>query len=882
MATVSRGTRGRSANRRDDSVSLGFAALALALGMAAQCLVQQPHEPASLLRQVPGWLLFLVGGWLLTRRSRSVLRLDRPGSLPFAVEASLLALVLACALFLRLHDLRAFPPGGFRDEGENGNVAVEIMNGRTVDGTDQLYPAYIEQNTQNAAAYFYPVALSFKLFGISITSERYVSVFFGVLSVAAFWALGRCLFGPVLGLFLAACLAAMRWHINFSRIGFLGIMTVFLSLPMLLWLHRGLEAPAAPRARGRGGNVLVAVALALAVARGLLGFYMPPGAAETGLGLLLGLPMLYCAARGFNDVRSRWLMLSALALAMAMYSYIAARLFILLIAFIIGHHLLTRQRPLKARSWLGLAAATALLALGGAVLVFSSAVSASNAAWDSSAARWVGLGIAALGGLALLGFWWAQRDLFKGWVRPLSLALGVGLVVAGPLYSYTLKHHVEVAARSYKVSIFNDHDADQRPWGARLLGNLGPTLGMVNVRGDGNPRHNLPGTTMVDSLWAALFGLGLAWALLNLRDPRAWMALILWQVSLVAGYASMEAPQAYRCISAIPAVLLFIGLALERVLEPLKRRMEDDGELAVGLALALVLALGGGWEMHTYFAVQAHDPSVWSEFSTSEYEMGRDLKALNSGGLRTFGLVRPDWADSYTFRFMTYPEHNYEYFDISKDLPLRRPQSVQGGDFLYILGEDSLPLADILRGFYPHGVYTEVRHPMTNDLLYWTYWVGAADAARAGEISSGLSGTYFHDQPSDPEHPEVGPHWVATEKEFTRVDPFIFFTWPVTPVRGYFSAEWTGFLKAPRSGDYGFLIDCHSYAELDIDGQKVVERPFLPDSVDRVQGRIHLSAGRHRVRLRYYDARHYAHLNLWWTPPGGGLEVVPSGVLSKQ
>jgi hypothetical protein len=861
---------------------LGLFACALLLGGLAQWMAWQADTDITLAHQLPAWLLFITGGFLLVRASRRAGPRPAPESLPFALEAGLLALILAVAIVLRLYNLGAYPAGGFRDEGENGNVGIQLLHGEVVDGTDQQYPAYIEHNTQNAAGYFYPVAVSFQLFGISINSVRYVSVFFGILSVLAFWALARWLFGPLMGLFLAACLAAMRWHVNFSRIGFLGIMAVFLSLPMLLWLYRGLNAPAPPRS-SRHNSALFSLALALALARGLLQYRLHPGLADTCLGIALGLPLLYYAAVSFKDERSRWLMLSAVALALAMYSYIAARLFVLLVALIVGHHLLTQQRRLKARVWLSFWACLAVALVGAAVLVLSSAASASNAAWSGSIAKDFGVGIIVLAGLGLVRFAVLQRELLKGWAQPLGLALGVGLVVAGPLYAYSVRNRTQVAARSYRVSIFNDQEDNGRPWGLRLLLNIPPTLGMMNVRGDANPRHNLPNEPMTDPLWGALFALGVFYALLNLRDPRAWLAMVLWQISLIAGYYSMEAPQAYRCICAIPAVLLFVGLALEPGLEPLRRMLRVKRQATAALLLLLpVLLIGGAMEVHTYFTAQRMHPGVWAGFSTGEYMMGEDLKALNSNGLRTRGLVQAAWADSYTFRFMTYPERNYEFFDPSTDVPLRPPESTQGGDFLYILGDDYLPLLGTLRSFYPHGIYREVRHPYNNELLYWTYWVSAADAARAGTLTSGMNATYYQDYPADMAHPEATQHWLPEHKVFQRVDPFILFNWTVTPVPGFFSAEWTGSLKVPRSGMYGFTLVCHSYGILEIDGKKAVERPYMPEIADSDQGRIHLSAGRHRIRLRYYEARHYSHLELWWTPPNGSLEVVPSAALSKQ
>lgn len=856
------------ASRRDSASPLTLFFSALAFSAPAVWLVHQEKPTAG--RQILGWLFFLIGGWLLLRAWR-VREDNGPERMPRAMEASALLLIVLFSAWVRLDGLQKYPFGGFRDEGENGNVAIQIMKGENVDGTGQRFPAYIEHNTQNAAGYFYPIAASFKLFGVSITSVRYVSVFFGVLSVLAFWALSRSFFGPSLALFLAGALASLRWHVNFSRIGFLGIMTVFLSLPMLALLIKGLREPAGPQTK-RFRNGLFGLAVFLAVARGFLHFFgLKPGPLEVGLGLAMGVPILIYAFKAWGDPRSRILMLSATALGLAMYSYMAARLFVIVVLLVVAHHLLTQQKPISRRAAFAFFGSIALALLGLLIVITGSAQAV-------PALKTVGKGVIGLGLLAHGAFWVAQRRLFEGWVKPLGLALGVGLVVAGPLYAYSLKNQKEVAARSYRVSIYNDEESDKRPWGVKLLHNFGPTMGMVNVWGDGNPRHNLPGERMANPAWGALFAIGVFFALFRWRDPRAFLALALWQVALISGYLSIEAPQAYRCITAIPAVLLFMGLALERGVSALRARLGEDAPYGVALLLLPLLLGGAFYELNTYFKRQPRHPGVWAEFSAGEFMMGQDLKALNKDGKRTRGLVRPDWADSYTFRFMTYPERNYEYFEVARHVPIRSASGDE--DYLYILSASYQPLAGALKSFYPGGTYTERRHAITNEILYWTYLVPAKEAQAAASVRSGLSGTYYQDVPADLAKPEAGPHWQRALRRREQVDPLLLFDWTVSPVPGYFSAEWSGTLNAPRDGAYEFHLASNSYGRLEIDGQKVCERPFMPPGADWAKGTVRLSAGRHRIKVKYFEARNYSRLELWWKKPGDtDKTVVPSEAL---
>ena len=401
----------------------------------------------------------------------------------------------------------------------------------------------------------------------------------------------------------------------------------------------------------------------------------------------------------------------------------------------------------------------------------------------------------------------------------------------------------------------------------------------VNVRGDGNPRHNLPGEIMLNPFWAAFFGLAIFYCLLQYKDERAWLALLWWQISLLAGYFSIEAPQAYRTIGAIPAILVAIGLVLERGLIACRLFFGRSWGMAALPGLALLFGLGGRYEIQTYFQRQSQHPGVWAEFSTGEYMMGQELKKLQATG-PTRGLVRADWSDSYTFRFATYPERNYEYFDLSRQIPLRGANP--GLRYLYLLGPSQLPLASMLKAYYPHGVYHEEKHKITGEQLYWSYLISPEDVAAGAMQHGGLKAYYFQDKPADMNKPEAGPHWVKAELRKEQVDPFLLFDWPVSPVPGFFSVEWRGTLKVPSQGRYTFWLNSNSYGLLEIDGQKVCEQPYLPAERPAKEGSRTLAAGRHSIRIRYYEARNYSRMELWWQKPGGEKEVLPSQALISE
>jgi 4-amino-4-deoxy-L-arabinose transferase-like glycosyltransferase len=151
-------------------------------------------------------------------------------------EAIIFLFILAVAIFFRVYMSDEVPSGCFRDEGQNGNEAINILNGIEMDGTK--LPVYIERWTQNAAMYMYFVAAFFKFFGIGVMQVRAVSIVFGVMCIPAFYFLLRYLYGVRAAILGAAIMAVMRWHVNFSRIGFLGIVTVFFVILCIYFTYR--------------------------------------------------------------------------------------------------------------------------------------------------------------------------------------------------------------------------------------------------------------------------------------------------------------------------------------------------------------------------------------------------------------------------------------------------------------------------------------------------------------------------------------------------------------------------------------------------------------------------------------------------------------------
>ena len=127
--------------------------------------------------------------------------------------------------------------------------------------------------------------------------------------------------------------------------------------------------------------------------------------------------------------------------------------------------------------------------------------------------------------------------------------------------------------------------------------------------------------------------------------------------------------------------------------------------------------------------------------------------------------------------------------------------------------------------------------------------------------NNGLLGRYYR-----------GLEW-AGEPALEQIDPSLALYFHVTLLPRPYTVEWTGKLEAPASGTYGFGLESIDDSWLYIDGQLVVET-HVPNQYR--EGQISLTAGWHDVSVRFVDRTSHSHINLYWRPPGGGQQIIPS------
>jgi len=466
-----------------------------------------------------------------------------------------------------------------------------------------------------------------------------------------------------------------------------------------------------------------------------------------------------------------------------------------------------------------------------------------------------------------------RRGFLRRHGANLLLFVMVALMVFAPLGLTYVKNPFLLTNRARQVGILPDLQAagGLRP----LWDNVVSHLLMFNCQGDANPRHNLSQTPMLDPFVGALLLPAVGYALYRWRDRR-YALLSCWiAFTLLGGVfsAAKEAPQAYRTLGALPAVVLLLGDLLARLW---KRLLQPGSRVWRGLVLAAgiaLLALSVYHNVQTYFVSYAQDPRTFWGFSPLETGVARTVLAA----LPTHDVyVVPKLAHFSSLRFATYQrpdrgggglaQPSYEPFSPLESLPLPRSS---GRDALLVLETQYRSLVPFISHYYPDAEARLHRAP-DGQALYVTVEIlrqaltGATSSPPQGQ---GLRGQYF-----------LGETWQG-EPVMRRVDPLLLFHWyGRDPLPGSFSVRWEGEILLPEDGAYFFALVGDDGVRLWLDGE-LVGQSLRPDASNAVEALRTLKAGSHSIRVEYFQRGGAKLIEFRWARPGAALELVPPEVL---
>ena len=453
------------------------------------------------------------------------------------VHLALLLVVLLVALFLRVYGLGDIPPGLHYDEAANAILAADIARGGA-------RPLFIEAYTGKEVLFFYLAGASMRLLGVSVFSLRLTSALIGTLTVLITYRLAREMFAYQgaeasrwLALFSAALLATSYWHVTLSRYGFRAISQPLLQALTLWCLWRGLR-------------------------RGVLSL----------------------SKGGSNG----WLALSGFFCGATAYTYLASRVFpVILLLIFLSLLILEKGNP-----------STRL-----------------RQAHPSGSGHRL------------------KRRLSQIAVFAVPAA-----IVFAPLGFYFLTHPQAFSVRVGQVSLFNPElnqgDALGTFWRAARL-----AFGMISLQGEPLWRFNIPGKPVFSWPLSVFLLLGVALSLVKLVRGRNRLErtfhflLLIWLpvMLLPSILAVKEVPSALRSVGLIP--LLFL-LPAQGLWMAAKSKIQNP-KLKI-LLLLLLLGLCGVATFRDYFVHWAKAAPVYYENDGDLVDAAKYLNQLETADQEIF------------------------------------------------------------------------------------------------------------------------------------------------------------------------------------------------------------------------------------------------------
>ncbi|MCD6553164.1 MAG: glycosyltransferase family 39 protein, partial [Anaerolineae bacterium] len=201
-----------------------------------------------------------------------------------------------------------------------------------------------------------------------------------------------------------------------------------------------------------------------------------------------------------------------------------------------------------------------------------------------------------------------RRSLFKRTWAGFALCLVLAGLIFLPL-GYYLHTHPGVEARVNQL---------EEPLRDLAKGNPRPvleftlaTLKVFGLRGEYNPRYNLPFRPVFDPVSALLFWGGIALCLVCWRRAKYAFLLIWFAITLAPSMVTLRSPSTIRAIGCLPVLYVFPALSAVALGDWLQHRVRGRWVWpAVGGGLAVLFAANFLWFYRDYFLLWPQHPKT--------------------------------------------------------------------------------------------------------------------------------------------------------------------------------------------------------------------------------------------------------------------------------
>ncbi|MFL5734120.1 MAG: PA14 domain-containing protein [Chloroflexia bacterium] len=446
------------------------------------------------------------------------------------------------------------------------------------------------------------------------------------------------------------------------------------------------------------------------------------------------------------------------------------------------------------------------------------------------------------------------------------VALGAVLAVL-PVGLFALQRPDLYSGRTNDVSIFKPENNGGDLATAIQL-NIRTHLLMFDWEGDGNGRHNLTHTPMLDWITAALFFGGLASCAFRAWRWQYFFPLVWFVSALAGGVLTLpgEAPQSHRTLENSVVTALFAGIFLGEAWQALAgaamaRRLARLftrggapvparratrfwlGATAVSILGILVFVwLAGAMNLDKYFVQQAQNTTTWSEMGTDSAHAAELTARYGADHDIYVAAVYKDFPPSV---FLA-PNVQTLPWPGMYTVPFTSASKPAGA--VIILDPPSAADISLLARIYPHATFDLTVPPQGSDPLLYAAIIPAADIQQTHGVLATLGDGGAPAVTSDFSYDwsRAGSSSGKLKLESTlRADAY-----------GSYLFTWKNDSGAVSSGD--LLIDGFTVA------------PNQP---------ITLSTGLHTLSVTADAGGQSGTSRLMWTPPGSGEAPVPANYL---
>jgi hypothetical protein len=422
--------------------------------------------------------------------------------------------------------------------------------------------------------------------------------------------------------------------------------------------------------------------------------------------------------------------------------------------------------------------------------------------------------------------------------------------------------------RQKETSIFTKTTFDAHFRGKTILRviaeNAKNTALMFNYKGDTEARYNIPGEPMLDFFTGLCAFLGFMCLLFNAGSAAAFALVTAFLIIISPNVITESSPNACRSLMLTPLIAAFAAFYMARLMAiagaTLKSRLIRRALAGAGLA---VLAYIAAFNYDFYFNRAARDPAVWKGFHADVYDAASYYNSLGKGW-KAVASIQPWKRKAFDFITALGGNYSYDVFRIEESVPVA-PREEK--NYVYILSAHYSSLAaSVFKILYPGGKYVPFYNKNSaSELMYFAYEIPYPEIEnlKKSGYKNGLDMKLY-----------ATKDWSGPLKNEKTV-PAVFLDQDF----GTYSWIWAGRIKAPKSGEYTFSVHSVGYAELSIDGAKVLENAGYDKGRQETQGNKKLSAGFHKIEVKYTQVQQLAKIELKWAIPGGARGPVPVNVL---